>query len=334
MSKISVVIPIYNVEEYVERCLASVTGQTLRDIEIILVNDGTKDGSMERCRRFMESDPRIVVVHKENGGLMSAWIEGVKRASAPYIGFVDSDDWVDPDFFEVLYENICRRQADMVVGRYVYESDEGDQVLPRSHDTVYAGEEEIRKLTGLYLNAFLLEDNPISYCRWDKLYRRELLINALPLLNTKISLGEDVNTNVAVLPDCRCVAVLHETPFYHYMHNKTSIVNTYKRGQIQNILELYRTLLHIADVKSVDREDIRVFIGNMIFEETNKLLRLQLGAGEKRQICAELLHTEESRICLRAYMRRRGVAHRAYYVLLRRGCMSFCTLLRKHIGAG
>ena len=112
---VSVVVPVYNVEAYLDRCVESLVAQTLRDIEIILVDDGSTDNSPTLCDAWADKDARIRVVHKENGGLSDARNAGVEAAQADWIGFVDSDDWVELDMYETLYRHIVEDGSDIAV---------------------------------------------------------------------------------------------------------------------------------------------------------------------------------------------------------------------------
>ncbi len=105
MAKVSVVVPVYNVEKYLERCIESIRNQTLEDIEIILVDDGSPDNCPKICDGFAEKDSRIKVIHKKNGGLSSARNAGIYAATGEYIGYIDSDDYAEPDMFEILYDS-------------------------------------------------------------------------------------------------------------------------------------------------------------------------------------------------------------------------------------
>ena len=112
--KVSVVVPIYNVEQYLPQCVDSLLSQTLQEMEIVLVDDGSPDGCPELCDRYAAQDSRVKVVHKPNGGLISARIAGVNAATAPYVGFVDADDFAAPHMFETLYRAASENEADLV----------------------------------------------------------------------------------------------------------------------------------------------------------------------------------------------------------------------------
>ena len=113
MSKISIIIPMYNAEKYIARCLESVINQSFNDIEIIIVNDGSTDKSLEICRKYAEVDERIVILNKENNGVSVARNQGMNVATGEYVMFVDSDDWIDESMCQDLYKRISECNADI-----------------------------------------------------------------------------------------------------------------------------------------------------------------------------------------------------------------------------
>lgn len=113
MPKVSIIIPVYNMEQYLIKCLDSVINQTLQDIEIICINDGSTDHSLEILKEYASKDNRIIIIDKENGGLSSARNAGIKKSTGEYIGFVDSDDWISLDYFELLYNTATKHNADI-----------------------------------------------------------------------------------------------------------------------------------------------------------------------------------------------------------------------------
>ena len=130
---ISVVVPVYNVEKYLERCVDSILSQTVKDLEIILVDDGSTDGSGAICDAYASRQERITVCHKENGGLTSAWKAGLALASGKYTGFVDSDDWIEPDMYERMLELAEREQADMTVCGLIFDFE--DPKIPKREES-------------------------------------------------------------------------------------------------------------------------------------------------------------------------------------------------------
>lgn len=110
---ISVIVPVYNAHDYLEKCIGSIIGQTYKNLEIILVDDGSKDDSLEICKRYAASDPRVIIIHKENGGQASARNKGLDIATGDFIGFVDNDDWLYPEMYERLHELLVFYKADI-----------------------------------------------------------------------------------------------------------------------------------------------------------------------------------------------------------------------------
>ena len=115
MIDISIIVPVYNVEDLLPRCIDSILNQTKTNIEIILVDDGATDGSGAVCDAYAQKDERIHVIHNPNGGLTSAWKAGAESASGAYLGFVDSDDWIDEDMYERMWESAVKYDSDVVV---------------------------------------------------------------------------------------------------------------------------------------------------------------------------------------------------------------------------
>ena len=108
MAKISVIVPVYNLEKYIAQCIESIIDQTYKDLEILLIDDGSVDRSWEICNLYAAREPRIKVIHKENGGVVSARKVGIAKATGKYVGFVDGDDWIEPEMYRYL-ENIMEK---------------------------------------------------------------------------------------------------------------------------------------------------------------------------------------------------------------------------------
>lgn len=163
--KISVIIPVYNVEKYIRECVESVLNQTFKDIEIIAVNDGTKDNSIKIIEEYL-SDGRLKIINKENGGLSSARNEGMKVARGEYIYFIDSDDFIEKDVLEVLYKNLESEKLDIVFSNFSFYNDKTKK--EKKAKFTFPFEEKINK--GYY---FLYNGEEINV--WNRLYRKEFL---------------------------------------------------------------------------------------------------------------------------------------------------------------
>jgi glycosyltransferase involved in cell wall biosynthesis len=168
---LSVIVAAYNIEDYIERGVLSVCTQTYRNLEIILVDDGSTDGTGAVCDRLAAQDERIHVIHKENGGLAQARNTGLSQAHGRYIGFVDGDDWIEPDMYEKLLGALLEKDADLAVCRYrqVYRSHTEDDSVDRA--VLFEDDEALR----YYIEE--TKEYAIQNAAWNKLYTREILEN-------------------------------------------------------------------------------------------------------------------------------------------------------------
>lgn len=165
--KISVIVPVYNTEKYLEKCVQSILNQTYENLQIILINDGSTDRSPEICDKFAGSDSRVTVVHKENGGLSSARNAGIEAATGDYLGFIDSDDFISPDMYELLLKNAGSSDKEISNVMYVRSFDDGSErpsVVPHTNDEKISSEQFIREL--------MLHTGDVSVCT--KLFPKSL----------------------------------------------------------------------------------------------------------------------------------------------------------------
>ena len=222
MPKISVVIPIFKVEQYLDRCVESILAQTIKDLEIILVDDGSPDACPELCDAWAARYQTIKVVHKPNGGLSSARNAGIEVASGDYIGFIDSDDYILPDMFECLLNTLQTNSADMAICGYQYVDQESGAVDPIETgkspliDEVLSREEAYEKIVASR------QGYSFYVTAWNKLYKKELLTNCrFP----EGKLHEDEYSVHYFFQQCKKIAVTAK-PLYIYIQRSGSIMNT------------------------------------------------------------------------------------------------------------
>jgi exopolysaccharide biosynthesis predicted pyruvyltransferase EpsI len=210
---ISIIIPVYKVEEYLDRCVQSVINQTYKNLEIILVDDGSPDSCGAMCDQFANEDSRVVVIHKENGGLSDARNVGISIAHGEYIGFVDSDDYIDLDMFEFMYNGLLEYSADIsVCNFYTVRPEKKISTDLVRFPEVLNSEEALSRL---------LTDRLIPNYAWNKLYRRKLFENVLFPVGR---LYEDIGTIYLVFFRAEKVVLLNR-PKYYYWRRMGSIVN-------------------------------------------------------------------------------------------------------------
>ncbi len=237
---ISVIVPIYNMEKYLERCIKSIRMQTFREMEIILVDDGSWDHSRQLCDQYAAEDRRIKVIHKPNGGLVSARQTGIRAAKGKYIAFVDADDWIEKNMYQNLYSVAEEHHADVVMEGLKEEIcgnfREIKNMIPEG---IYSSEEE-RKY--IWQNMLSCED---FFCMgilpylWNKLFCRELVLAHMLTLDSCIKVGEDA---VAVYPMLAMAGkiVITEDSHYHYCIRGTSMT-----GEIDRIRSEYGNIIAV-----------------------------------------------------------------------------------------
>ena len=213
---VSVIVPVYNVEEYLARCVDSILSQTYRNLEVILVDDGAKDSSGTICDSYAQRDTRVKVVHKENGGLSSARNAGIDIARGEYLEFVDSDDWLEPDAVESMLHQAVVHQVELVLGgRWDVSARTGEKKLGLcpSHQEIISGTEMVRRI-------FRWENCDSSAC--DKLFHKRLF-REIRFPHGKVV--EDVPVMYKIVLDAGRVALL-DKPVYNYFHRSGSISYT------------------------------------------------------------------------------------------------------------
>lgn len=245
---VSVIVPVYNAQAYLERCVESIRRQTWRELEILLVDDGAKDESPQMCDAYAGKDTRIRVIHKENGGLMSAWTAGVKEASGSYVLFVDSDDWVEECMVEGLAREAQGVPGEVICCNFLIERPDGTQ--PCRHELkpgVYEGE-RLQEVKGNLLGN---ERRTVSMSRCMKLFSRELITQNLHYCDPRIGMGEDVNIVLPALCDCSRLVVLKDALWYHYFYNPASMVHKYDAAMTEGIRALTEAIRLVFSEKNI-----------------------------------------------------------------------------------
>lgn len=214
---ISVIVPIYNVEQYLCRCVECLTAQTYKNLEIILVDDGSPDNCPQFCEAYAKKDSRIKVIHKKNGGLSDARNAGMTIATGEYISFIDSDDYVSNDFIETLYNTLLSENSDIVECSVVkfYEDGHFDEYKDDLNITSYNTEESLSKL---------IAENPFKQHVWNKLYKTDL-VSGVPYAVGK--LNEDEFWTYQIFGQAKKVTRFNKTMYYYFQRQSSIMGNTY-----------------------------------------------------------------------------------------------------------
>ena len=233
---VSVIIPAYNVEQYVERCVYSVIQQTYRNMEIILVDDGSTDSTGIICDRLAKEDNRISVIHKANGGLSDARNAGLDASRGEYISFVDSDDYIATDMIEHMMRAMCEEDISMVVAGFWKQNGDVRTYCGPTTDRIVSSEEAL-------IDIYVGHEIYPSSC--NKLYRRELFDNnrfAVGMIN------EDSEIITKLLTECNRVALVSK-PLYIYMIREGSITQSSFSSKDYNGIKAYRTAVNVCRIK-------------------------------------------------------------------------------------
>lgn len=255
---ISVIIPVYNVEKYLDECMNSVLGQTYRNLEILLVDDGSKDRSPVMCDEYAKKDSRVRVIHKENGGPMSACVEGVKKAEGEYLAFMDSDDWIELTMMEELVKETTGNQKEMICSNYVIEKEDRSVRIRQSMKPgVYHRKEIEEQLFPCLLGQ---EERRIHGSRCMKLISKELISGNLEYGKLDVSMGEDLYLIFLAILDASRIVVAEEGYYYHYRFVNSSLVHRYKPQMRQEVGRLYENLEQVIRQKVKKQEWQKMFL--------------------------------------------------------------------------
>ncbi len=237
MCMISVIVPIYKTEKTLERCINSILAQSLKDFELVLINDGSPDNSEQICKKFAAEDKRIRYILKENGGLSSVRNLGIEEAKGDYIAFVDSDDYIEPDMLEYMHSIALRDNCEIVMCGYKIEN--GKTVVDNFCNDMILDCKNINE------NMVELKSKNLIDCAWNKLYNRDFLIKT----GVKMPVGEtyeDTAFNLELLKHKPRISVTSKC-FYHYVQNMGSITKKYDPKKLETMKKRARMLLEVTE---------------------------------------------------------------------------------------
>ena len=244
---ISVIVPVYNVEEYLEECLESIQYQTYTDIEVILVNDGSTDSSTEICERFCQADSRFRLINQENKGQSAARNRGVKESVGQFIMFVDSDDIINKDVLEVLLPYM-KKDVDIVECGMTRNKEEF--FLNKTSTIIFEGDAKEAILNCISFDA-------VKFCAFTKLYRREI-VEKIPFLEGYIY--EDVFTGINYLKHIRKLVVIDYIGYYYRVRSNSTMTKTFHEKD----LDIFKVGSQLID-SFKDDENMLPYIGYFMF---------------------------------------------------------------------
>ena len=273
---ISVIVPIFRIEKYLPECIDSLLDQSFLNFELILVDDGSPDNCPKICDDYSKKDARIKVLHKENGGLLSARKAGLKEAKGKYISYVDGDDWVDKFYLDTLFKLAEANDSDLVTTGHFREFDGKIETIKPKTAGIY-DESELKSsiIPNAIYNGDFCEHGMSTYV-WNKLFKRELLNKVLFDVPNEIIMGEDAAITYSYLAISKSL-VVSRIPLYYYRQRHDSIVKSienpkieyYRLGLLMSFLKL--KMSHVIDEKTLNQQ-IKYYLYSQILIRSGGLI--------------------------------------------------------------
>lgn len=288
MSLVSIIVPVYNAQDHLARCIDSLIGQTLKDIEIILVNDGSTDGSPKICDQYKVKDSRVRVIHQKNTGQGIARNAGIKQAKSSYIGFVDADDWAEEDMFEKLYQTSHNEGADITMCN-CFEIINGipEKTYIKATTSTLNHKQILEQIILPMVGGITIQEhyeNNIPGYVWRCLYKKEL-IQDNPFISEREIMFEDLWFNIQAMYGSKKIIIRPEH-LYNYFHHNESYVRTYKKD-IWNIKKKLNKLIedffrlhkieNLIEQRMYNRQAINLLesINNEMYDQNKKTSKQQ-----------------------------------------------------------
>lgn len=264
---LSVVVTVYNIREYLQKCICSIENQTYSNLEIILVDDGSDDGSSELCDQFILKDKRIVVIHKENEGVVSARKVGLERARGEYVIIIDGDDWIEPNMILELHDFAVSNSADIVTSGCRRESGNiYTDIIDGIRKGVYSSREDWEYIYHNLIYTGVSEENGITPMLYNKLIKTSLVRSLHLQLSKMIYYGEDAAVIYGCCMQAKTIVITHNI-YYHYIMRSGSATSNSNPYYLRSANELYLFLksnFELSQYKTVLIQQLDVYITKQI----------------------------------------------------------------------
>jgi glycosyltransferase involved in cell wall biosynthesis len=248
---VSIIIPVYNSEAFLDKCIQSVINQSYKNIEVILVNDGSIDSSGEICDNYSSIDNRIKTIHKNNGGLVSSRKTGLKASTGEYVLYIDGDDWIELNLIKDYVDQVLKFNADVVISSHIINLEGREDILMNFLPSGVYDKDKLNSIVYpkmLYTGKFS-QFGIFSYS-WGKLYRRKIVLENQLRVDENITIGEDALCLYPTLLDANVLVIL-EQPGYHYRQRADSLIKTLRKIEISKMQRVYDDLKNIFLEKGV-----------------------------------------------------------------------------------
>lgn len=278
---ISVIVPVYNVEAYLKKCLDSLQEQTYTNLEIILIDDGSTDASGRICDEYAGKDSRFCVIHQENRGVLAARNVGIEKAGGSLIGFIDSDDWIERDTYEKLYCQLIREKAEIIICLKNIYDEELDVEYEESFilkEGKYCG----NGLENIWRNMFFYQDyskEGISLNLYDKLFKKDLILQNYKAVDLRLHYFEDMALAFLAILQAKSIVIFNEA-FYYYRQRKNSLCHSVDPMYLEQLNIFYRVVYQAAADHSEEiLTRLRAYIAERAIYGINYMMGLNLRKG-------------------------------------------------------
>ena len=268
--KISIIVPVYNSEKYIKKCLDSILNQTLSDIEIILINDGSTDNTKNIIEDYANTDSRIILINQENSGPSVSRNKGINIARGKYLGFVDADDYLEPNMYEELYYLASKNKSQIAMCAYrevyCYEKKEIEVKTKLNINTIY----NKSKIISDIVSTFAKNENYGFYSLWNKIYLREWILDLGIYMDIKRDHGEDWWFNINLLSNAESY-IYTDKVLYNYIHtNSNSLMVKYRENQFELFLDGRKKIESIVPKEFIDYKELN---NRFIYEFSSYIIR-------------------------------------------------------------
>lgn len=328
--ELSIIVPVFNIEEFIAQCIESILAQSLSEFECILVDDGSQDGSGKICDLYAERDGRIKVIHKTNGGLVSARKVGLAAAQGKYIAFVDGDDWIEPDIYKRLIDEIKKTPgSDLVVCGY-YEDFNNRAVEKDGVSKAVFTQRGNKKInTGKLINKEFFFEFIYRPNMWGKLFLKEKLQGFLMKEDEQITMGEDVAVTFPYMLSCNCIRYVSDH-LYHYRQRQSSMVHAYDEKLSSQMKILLEYIKRESSMKEFSISDEMLLFSYYLVVSVFRNEALKSGFRATYRGVKELYRDEEfMSIVKQVRLPNAKLYHKIFYTALIRGGGILATAILK-----
>lgn len=327
---ISILVPVYNVEQYLDRCVESIIAQTYSNLQIILVDDGSTDKSGVICDLWEKKDPRIEVIHKLNGGLTSSRKAGFDIAKGEYISFVDSDDFLEKTYVEDLYNNLVQNNSDISICGYFLDDKDSRPINIKANKSMYKKEAFVKELVLPEICALKNDKTKLPSFIWMRMFKKTVIDDKC-FVSEREFFTEDLFFNLESYKNCEKVSVICK-PLYHYCMNSNSLTHIYRKDKCQmEIQRLNRIIEELKDYNALDEKRINLISLKIIGGCINNSYKLN----EYKKFIKDLkplINNEQIRkVSFKSAFFELSVSERVYCICYKFRVLYFAYLLKKFI---